>query len=40
MIYVGIDMHVKNMTIVTIKDNSELLTSQKITYHEMALKCF
>ena len=40
MIYVGIDMHAKNMTIAAIKDNGELLTSQKITCHEMALERF
>ncbi|MDG5768332.1 hypothetical protein QA596_12810 [Balneolales bacterium ANBcel1] len=40
MIYVGIDMHAKNMTIAAIKDNGELLPSQKITCHEMALERF
>ena len=40
MIYAGIDMHARNMTIAAINNNGELITSQKITCQEKALQRF
>ncbi|MEX0680741.1 MAG: IS110 family transposase [Balneolales bacterium] len=40
MVYVGIDMHSRNMIITAINDNGELVKSQKINCNEEERHCF